>query len=281
MTNLKLVSGLAILLAVVLLALAGPSISKAMFPGEDPTGIASYSRLQPPSRQHPIGTDSEGRDALAVLLNSIWPSLGLGLVAGLTATALGMSVGFVAGYAGGGVDSALRTLTDTVLVFPSLPLFLILGMYISKWNLFSMALLLGAFGWPYAARVVRAQVLSLRERPYIDLARLSGESAIEIIVMELFPNLLPYIGLSIAGNTVFAMFTEAGLQIIGLGAGTLSTLGYIIGKGLKTGLISSGLYAQMLLPAGILVLMFLSLNLVNLGLEEVFNPRLRATVEGK
>lgn len=281
MNNAKLVCGVAILLALVLLAIAGPSIGKAMFPGEDAMGIATYKRMLPPSSEHLIGTDGEGRDALVVLLNSIWPSLALGLIAGLTATALGMGIGFTAGYAGGRVDAILRTFTDIVLVFPSLPLFLILGLYIPKWTLSSMALLLGAFGWPYAARVVRAQVLSLRERPHIDLARLSGENGFEIIAFELFPNLLPYIGLSVAGNTVFAMFTEAGLQIIGLGAGGLPTLGYMIGKGLNRGLISAGLHGQMLLPAGILVLMFLSLNLINMGLEEVFNPRLRTKVEDR
>ncbi len=281
MNNAKLTLGLAVLLALILLAIAGPSIGRSLFPDEDAMGIATYKRQLQPSAQHLIGTDNEGRDALVVLLNSIWPSLALGLIAGVTATLLGMGIGFVSGYAGGWVDSSLRTFVDMVLVFPTLPLFLILGLYIEKWNLFSMALLLGAFGWPYAARVVRAQVLSLRERSYIDLAKLSGESTLQIIAFELFPSLLPYIGLSIAGNTVFAMFTEAGLQFIGLGAGTLPTLGYMIGKGLNRGLISAGLHAQMLLPAGLLVLMFLSLNLVNMGLEEVFNPRLRTRVEDR
>ena len=142
-----------------------------------------------------------------------------------------------------------------------------------------MGLLLGAFGWPFVARTVRAQVLSLRERLFVDLARLSGESTLEIVFLELVPGLLPYIFLSMSGSVIGAMLTEAGLQLIGVGAGGPPTLGYMIGYGYRAGLLSMGLHLQVLIPASILVLMFLALNLVNMGLEERFNPRLRTVAK--
>ncbi len=135
-----------------------------------------------------------------------------------------------------------------VLVVPSLPIFLILAAYIRRWDLLSMSLLLGLFGWPYVARVIRAQVISMRERPYVDLARITGANDLEIIFLELLPNLLPYLGFCLAGAAVGAMLTEAGLQLIGLGARGLPTLGFIIGQGLSLGVIGVGFYGQMLMP---------------------------------
>jgi peptide/nickel transport system permease protein len=279
MQNTKLTLGLFTLGLVLFLALAGPTIGRLMFPGANPLSLGAYKRWEAPSPEHPLGTDDAGRDAVVVVLNAIWPSLAIGLVAGATALALGVTIGFVSGYAGGRVDTALRTVIDMVLVIPSLPIFLILAAYIRRWDLVSMSLLLGLFGWPYVARVIRAQVISMRERPYTDLARISGENSLEIIFLELLPNLLPYLGFSLAGAAVGAMLTEAGLQVIGLGARGLPTLGYMIGQGLGLGVMGAGLYGQMLVPIAILILIFLSFNLINMGLEEKYNPRLRTTVE--
>lgn len=279
MNNPKLLSGLVLLVLVLTLAVAGPAIGRAMFPDEDPLGIGTYVPSERPSAQHLIGTDREGKDALVVFLNSIWPSFVIGLVAGLVATAVGVVVGFISGYLGGRVDTVLRTVVDMLLVIPTLPIFLAIGLFIPRWSLLTLALLLAAFMWPFGARTVRAQVLSLRERPHIDMARLSDEGHLEIVFLELLPSLLPYIGLSLSSRVFGAMLTEAGLQFVGFGAGGLSTLGFIIGQGFRRGLIGMGLYGQMLLPAAVLVLMFLALNLINMGLEETFNPRLQMTVQ--
>jgi peptide/nickel transport system permease protein len=279
MPNLKLIVGIVLLLVIVLAAIAGPSIARAMFPDEDPTAVASFLPLQDPSSQHPLGTDQMGRDATAVLFNGIRLSLVIGLVAGIFSTVIGITIGFAAGYLGGKSDTVLRVTIDMFLVFPTLPLLLIVALYIPRWTLVNLGLLLGAFAWPFVSRTVRAQVLSLRERPYVDLARLNNESTLEIIFQELVPNLLPYIFLSLSGAVVGAILAEAGLQIIGIGAGGLPTLGYMLGQGYRGGMISAGLYGQMLVPAAILVALFLALNLVNMGLEERFNPRLRTVAE--
>ena len=279
MSNIKLTLGLVILAFICLLALTGPLIVRWMFPGENPISFGAYAPFSPPSPKHPLGTDQMGRDAVAALLIGLRLSLIIGLVAGLMSITLSVLVGFAAGFIGGVVSSGLRTVADMFLVFPTLPLLLILALYIPKWNVVTMGMLLGAFSWAYGALTVRAQVLSLRERPYVDLARLNNESTLEIIFTELLPGLLPYIFLSMSYGMVSAILAESGLQVIGIGADLPATVGNMLGRGYNSGVIGAGLYGQMLAPTAVLVLLFLGLNLVNMGLEERFNPRLRTVAE--
>ena len=214
-----------------------------------------------------------------VFVSSIWPSLQIGVIAGATSTGLGVVIGFLAGYARGRLDTLSRILIDMVLVIPTLPLLLMLAAYIDRWDLYKLSLILGLFGWSFVARVIRPQVQSLRERSYVDLAVLSGENSLEIVFLELLPPLLPYIGYVFSLSIVGSMLAEAGLQIIGLGAGGLPTLGFMIAKGFRESVIAVGLLGQMVLPAGALIYVFLALNLINTGLDEVFNPRLKTTIE--
>jgi peptide/nickel transport system permease protein len=212
---------------------------------------------------------------LALLLYSLRSSLAIGGLAGLISTTIGIVVGFTAGYKGGRLDSLMRSFTDMVLVIPTLPLLLILTASLREINIFWMALVLSAFGWPFAARVIRAQVLSLRERPYVEMSKLNNEHDAEIIFLELVPNLLPFLGLGLASSIVGAILAETGLQLIGFGPGTISTLGSMLFQALQAGMITQGRLDAIIAPAAILILLFLGLNLINLGLEEVYNPRLR------
>ncbi len=279
MRNLGIIVGAIMLVLIVLVALAGPSLLNQLhFPGQRPLLRGSYRPYQLDSVEHPIGTDGDGRDGLSVFVSSIWPSLQIGLIAGVTSTGLGVVIGFIAGYARGRLDTLSRILIDMVLVIPTLPLLLMVAAYIDRWDLYKLALILGLFGWSFVARVIRPQVQSLRERSYVDLAVLSGENTLEIIFLELLPPLLPYIGYVLSLSIVGAMLAEAGLQIIGLGAGGLPTLGFMIAKGFRESVIAVGLLGQMFLPAGALIYVFLALNLITTGLDEVFNPRLQTTV---
>ena len=281
MRNSRIIVGGIMLALIAVVALAGPSLlNQILFPGERPIMRGSYRPYQLDSVEHPIGTDGDGRDGLAVFVASIWPSLQIGLIAGATSTGLGVTIGFVAGYARGRLDTLSRILIDMVLVIPTLPLLLMVAAYIDRWDLYKLSLILGIFGWSFVARVIRPQVQSLRERSYVDLAVLSGENSLEIIFLELLPPLLPYIGYVFSLSIVGSMLAEAGLQIIGLGAGGLPTLGFMIAKGFRESVIAIGLLGQMLLPAGALIYVFLALNLITTGLDEVFNPRLKTTVEG-
>ncbi len=279
MINWKLAIGIFLIVLVVATAIIGPFIVPSFFPGENPTEVGAYPTLDFPSPHHPLGTDVLGRDAVVIIINGIRLSLVIGVVGGFISTLIGVVLGFIAGYVGKTTDTILRIFIDMVLVIPILPLLLLLSLYIAKWDIFTMGILLGIFSWAFVARTTRAQVLSLRERPYVDLARLNNEGTLEIVFEELLPTLLPYVILSLAGATVGNMLAEAGLQLIGIGAGLPPTLGSIMGRAYNGGALSLGLYGQLMIPAGILVIIFLALNLINMGLEEHFNPRLRIYAE--
>jgi peptide/nickel transport system permease protein len=149
--------------------------------------------------------------------------------------------------------------------------------FVPRLNVLVMALILAIFSWPFAARAIRAQVLSLRSRPYIDLARISMESDAEIIFLELVPNLLPYLGLGLASAVVGAMFALVALEVIGLGPADITSLGMMLSRALGWGVTAEPrLWHMILAPAGVLTAIFVGLGLVNIGMEEVYNPRLSA-----
>jgi peptide/nickel transport system permease protein len=274
-SSVKLQLGLFLALAIVALAVVEPLVTPLLIGQAQPLDFGVAPVMERSSWAHPLGTDHFGRDLLALLLYSLRNSLMIGGLAGVIATAIGIVVGFTAGYKGGRLDSFLRSTTDMVLVIPTLPLLLILTASVRVVDVFALAFVLAIFGWPHPARAIRAQVLSLSERPYVDLARLSDENDAEMIFTELVPNLLPYLGLGLATSVVGAILAETGLQLIGFGPGGFSTLGSMINHALIAGMITQGRVDTIVVPAALLVILFLALNLINMGLEEVYNPRLR------
>jgi peptide/nickel transport system permease protein len=243
--------------------------------GKKPLDIGAGKRFEEPSWAHPLGTGVMGRDILVLSVVGLRYSLIIGAMAGAIATAIGIVMGFVAGYKGGVMDTILRTTTDMFLVIPSWPLLATLSAYILKLSVPVMALLLAVFSWPFAARAIRSQVMSLRDRPYVELARISGLSDLQIIFQEILPNLLPYLGVGFANSVIVAILAEVGLEVIGLAPPGLITLGLLINWGIGWGSITMGRPQPILVPALLLIWVFLSLNLINIGLEQVYNPRLK------
>jgi len=268
--------GASLLSFLVLIALLQPWLNGFLIGESDPISMGNFKAYLPPSTKHWLGTERWGRDVMALLLVGLRYSLLIAALAGSVATAIGIVIGFVAGYKGGRIDATLRTMTDMVLVIPSLPLLVTLAAYIPRVNIVTMALLLAAFSWPFTTRTIRAQVLSMKERPYIDLAITSGLRDWEIIFAEILPNLLPYLGVSLAISMGAAMLAEIGLQLIGLGPGNINTLGLMINWSIRWGALGLGKWQMVFAPVLCLVLIFVSLNLINIGLEQAFNPRLRA-----
>lgn len=260
---------------LVLVALAQPWLNHLLIGDINPITMGSFKAYLPPSAEHWLGTDRWGRDWMAQLLLGLRYSLLIGAIAGLAATFVGILFGFVAGYKGGRLDSFLRTGTDMVLVIPSWPLLVTLSAYIPKLTIPIMALLLALFSWPWAARTIRSQVMSLKGRPYVDLAIATGMGDLEIIFTEILPNLLPYLGVSLASSMVGAILAEVGLELIGLGPGDITTLGLMINWATRWGALALGKWQMVFAPVVMLVLIFVSLNLINMGLEQAYNPRLR------
>lgn len=269
--------GAVLFIIICLLSIFEPFIIRLLIGNINPMSQGKFKIFEPPSALHLLGTDRYGRDTVALLLIGLRFSLSIGILAGVVGTLVGTVVGLVAGFYGGLVDSALRSATDMILVIPTLPLLITLSAYIKRLDVVTMAVLLAAFSWPFSARTIRAQVLSLRERNYIDLARTSGLSGIEIVFQEIMPNLLPYLGVGLAASTVGAILAEFGLEVLGLGPGNVSTLGLMINWAIGWGVLSLGKWYIVAAPALILVLIFLALNFINIGLEQAFNPRLKGT----
>ncbi|GAB2649988.1 ABC transporter permease [Kribbella swartbergensis] len=271
----RLATGLIILGLLVLLALCSPLIAKAVGGGKDPMEVAAYERWLVPGPGHLLGTDQFGRDVFAMVVKALSVSLQIGAIAGVISTVVGVVVAFVAGYKGGWIDGVLNTFTGILLVIPTFPLLIALSAYAKNVSLFQVGVMVSIFSWPFAAKTIRSQVLSLRSRPYVDLARVTKARDLEIIGTELLPNLLPFIGVGFASSALGAIFGLVGLEVIGLGPGGVIDLGHIIFNAINTGALTLGAWPMFVVPIVLLTLLFAALNMINIGLEEVYNPRLR------
>jgi peptide/nickel transport system permease protein len=271
----RLATGLVILALMVLIAVVSPLIVSTIGNGTDPLELAAYDKWLVPSSGHLFGTDQFGRDVLAMVVSAMSVSLQIGAIAGVISTVVGVVVAFVAGYKGGWIDGILSTFTGILLVIPTFPLLIALSAYAKEVSLFQVGVMISIFSWPFAAKTIRSQVLSLRSRPYVDLARVSKAHDLEIIVTELLPNLLPFIGVGFASSALGAIFGLVGLEVIGLGPGGVIDLGQIIFNAINTGALTLGAWPMFVVPIVLLTLLFAALNMINIGLEEVYNPRLR------
>jgi peptide/nickel transport system permease protein len=273
----KFQMGATILGVLIVLAVLHPFFSWVIGGGVNPIDLGAYDRWEVPNSYHWLGTDRYGRDLMAMALQGLAISLEVAAVAGLLSTAFGVIIAFVAGYKGGMIDAVLRTTTDMFLVVPSFPLLITLSAYVRSVSILTVALMLAIFSWPFAARPIRSYVLSLRNRPYVELARVTNLNDVQIIFQELVPNLLPYIGVGFANAALGAIFALVGLEVIGLGPGNIIDLGLMINWSISWGAMSLGAWPIFVAPVILLSLLFIAVNLVNIGLEEIYNPRLRST----
>ena len=277
-SSAKVRVGLSILSTLALIALLSGPLTVWIGAGRNPLELGAYDAWEIPNPDHWLGTDRYGRDILAMTVTGLAASLQVGVIAGVLSTIFGVVIAFVAGYKGGRIDSFLATTTDMFLVVPTLPLIITLSAYVRNISLLHVSLILAVFSWPFAARTIRSQVLSLRSRPYVDLARTTKLSDFEIIFEELVPNLLPYIGVGLATASLGAIFALVGLEAIGLGPSDALDLGLMINWALTWGALSLGAWPIFVAPIFVISLLFLAVNLVNIGLEETYNPRLRQIV---
>jgi peptide/nickel transport system permease protein len=198
---------------------------------------------------------------------------------GLTAAGLGMAIGiflgFSAGYLGGWWDTVVRTLADSVYTIPSLAVLIVISSMVRQIDLTNMAVLLALFAWPGPTRLIRAQVLSLRERGYVQMARLSGASTFDIMFKEMMPNMLPYLAASFSGNVSANILAATGLEALGLGPTRVPTLGMTIFYAIRAASILRGMWWWWGFPILLLIIIFTGLFLISVGLDEVANPRLR------
>ena len=234
-----------------------------------------------PSLSHWLGTNEIGQDVFAQLVVSARASLEIGAGAGLIATAISILIGISGGYAGGIVDEALSLLTNVVLVIPTLPLVILVLAYVKSNSLLPLILIIALTSWAASARVLRAQTLSVRNREYVLAARVSGERAFRVILVEILPNELPVIVSNLIFAMIFAILTQAGLAFIGLGDPTMLTWGNMLNIAYNDEALSFGAWWWFIPPGACIALLGMGLALINFGLDEVLNPRLRVYRPGK
>ena len=268
----KLLLGLVLLTSLLLVGLAGP-----LFVDVEKARPISVPTNQSPSAEYPLGTDSGGRDILAVIIVGTPQTLKMGVLAGLVGVFLGTSLGLIAGYHGGRIDMVISTATDTMLTIPPLAVLLVVAASVRTMSVENMALIIAMLSWMYPARTIRAQVLSLREQPYVHMARLAGLSDLRIIFEEIMPNILPLAAASFVGATSGAILAGIGLEVLGLGPQRTPTLGMTIYWAQLYSALIRGLWWWWLPPILVLTLLFVGLFLTSAALDEFVNPRLRRT----
>jgi peptide/nickel transport system permease protein len=229
-----------------------------------------------PSAQYPLGTDSAGRQLLPVLIAGVPLTLEIGLLAGFLGLLIGTILGFSAGYFGGPTDTVIRTAADVILPIPALAILVVIASTIhTVLTVEIMALVVASLAWMYPTRTIRSQVLSIRNRAYVEIGRFSGESDLDIIFRELMPNLMPYLAASFVAAVGAGILAAIGLEALGLGPQDKPTLGMTIFWAIYYGATLRGMWWWWGPPIAVLVLVFMSLFMIAQGLDRYANPRLR------
>ena len=269
--NPVLVFGIMVILAVLLF---GP-IGK-LFVDTDGAKVGSAMPDLPPSAEYPLGTDTVGREILALLVVGTPLTLRIGLIAGAIGLGIGTLLGFTAGYFGGATDTLIKGAADVLLTVPGLLFLVVLAATLQgAVSINMMALVVAALAWMWPTRTIRAQVLTLRERQFVLVARLSGMNNFEIIFRELMPNLMPFLAAGFVGAVSAAILATIGLEALGLGPQNEPTLGMTIYWSLFYTAVLRGLYWWWFPPIAIIILTFLGLFLISMGLDQIANPKLR------
>lgn len=276
MSNTKVRAGIGIIVFFALFAVFGPVITSDVM-HLSPSLVDGTAMWKGPSSAHPLGTTSEGQDVLAQLAVGARASLLTGVVAGTIATVLAVLFGVTAGYLGGKADAALSAMTNIFLVLPGLPLLIIVASYVKGrggWEL--IALIIGLTGWPWAARQKRVQTLSLRRRDFVTAAEQVGESRWRVIGFEIIPNLAPLISATFVSSVIACIFADAGLDFIGVGNINITSWGTMMYWSENSQALSNGAWWWFVAPGACIALIGAAGGLVNFGVDELSNPRLRA-----
>jgi peptide/nickel transport system permease protein len=246
---------------------------------EDPNALAFPPSL-PPSWEHLLGTTSLGQDIWAQLVYGTRQSLVIALVAGFFATVLSVLVGVSAAYLGGVADDALSVLINVFLVIPTFPLIIIFAAYAEKGTLVVVLVVLVVTGWSYGANQLRAQAMSLRNRDFLEAARVRGERRSYIIFFEVLPTMTSLIVANFLGAALYSVLTAAGLQFLGLGDPNAISWGTMLYWAQNQQALQTGQPLWSIAPGACVALLGVSFALLNYAFDEISNPALRPVRRG-
>lgn len=267
---LKAKIGGAIFGLFILIAIIGPALAPY-----DPSVTTGQTQALAPNVHHLLGTTSTGQDVLSQLLVGMRSTVVLGLMTGVIATVLAVLVGVTAGFLGGAADEGLSLVANVFLVLPALPLLIVVLGYLRTGSLLPVAIVLSALGWAWGARVIRAQTLTLRNRDYVLAARETGERTWRIIIFEILPNEVSLIAASFVSTVLYAVLTSVALAFIGLASFSGWSLGTMLYWATGQEAVQLGAWWWYVPPGLSVALLGMSLVLLNFGLDEIGNPRLR------
>ena len=265
-----LTAGVGLLVLIALFALLGPLVVNV-----DLAQIGAAVPRQRPNAQYLLGTDVQGRDILAALVLATPQTLKIGFFAGIMGLGLGTTLGLLAGYFRGWTDTVIRTIADVMMTIPGIAVLVLVATNVRSMTVALMAVIVAGLAWMYPTRTIRAQTLSMRERPYVDIARLNGVGGMQLVFTEIFPNLLPYIAASFVTAVSSAMLATSGLEALGLGPQNELTLGMMIFWAQYYGAILRNLWWWWVPPVAMMALIFIGLLMTSTGMDRLVNRRLR------
>lgn len=264
--------GIGILSVFIFIALFGPFISPY---GIDPIIDGSVGQLDPESSTHWMGTDMLKRDIFSELLYGARTSITVGIVSAIIASFLGAGIGLYSGYVGGWKDEVIMRLNDIVLSIPWLVLMIIIAAFLGDINLTGIILIIGLTGWSGTARLVRAQVLSIRERQYIERAKAIGSDDMHIIKTHVLPNAFPLVFANTILTVAISILSESTLSFLGMQPSDTVTWGTMLSEASSASAYLIGLEWWIIAPGICIVLVVLGFTLLGYALDDVMNPKLR------
>ncbi|GCE19281.1 ABC transporter permease [Dictyobacter kobayashii] len=266
--NKKVALGSVIVLFFILLATFGP-----FFIHTDPNRLSDDAQAAP-SAAHWLGTTAVGQDIFSQLVVGTRSSIFWGFATGIAVTLLSITVGLVSGYFGGFIDDILSLLTNVFLVLPALPLAIVLASYFPRGPA-TVALVIVFTSWSWGARVLRSQTLSMRSREFVTAARANGETTWRIIFFEIFPNEISIVAANFVSTTLYVILASASLEFLGLGDPNGISWGGMFYWAQKANALISGLWWWFIPPGLCIAVLGAGLSLINFGIDEIADPRLR------
>ena len=255
---------------ILLLAYVGPFVID-----HDNSRLGAASPRLSPNAQHFFGTDTQGRDVLTVWILGIGQTLKMALLAGIIGIVLGLVLGLVAGYFGGVPDAVIRTASDVAVTIPAIAILVLVAATVRVMTIEAMALIVATLTWMGPTRTIRAQVLTLRERGYVQVARLNGLGGVELVFREIFPNLLPFIVAQFVMAVSHGVLATVGLEALGLGPQNDFTLGMMVYWSRFYSAVLRNMWWWWTPPIITIAAIFLSLYLLSIGLDRFASPRSR------
>jgi len=264
----KALTGLIIIFAFTLIGLLAPYIAPY-----DPFKLLGPAYLQPcPS--HPLGTDNLGRDVFSQVIWGARISLFVGAVVAIFVMTIGVVVGLVAATSHQAIDEILMRICDVLIIIPKLPLTIFVAAMLGR-GIWNIIVVLAAFGWPQMARMVRSEALSIKQRPYVDAARMSGAGELRITFQIILPNILPLVTANGILSVISAIMSEASLSFLGLGDPSQMSWGTVIYFSNIGGAVYNGGWAWVAAPGLCIALVGLGITFLGSTINIVSNPRLR------